>query len=74
MGMLKASDHKAIGWYAQFYGYRMQLSAWPLMRFKDKDGNDVEPVSIEAIVGIYKGQMKEQAKETARLNRGKKKK
>lgn len=59
---LTANQHKAIGWYASFYGYRMTLSTPPIIYFIDKDGNEVS-ANIDSIVGIHKGQTKEEAKQ-----------
>lgn len=72
MALLKASDHKAIGWWADTFNLKMAMSTPPIIYFRPKAGGDEVTQHIDTIVGAYKGAMKEQSKEKARLNRGKK--
>lgn len=53
MSILKPNDYKALAWWAKERGLRPQLSTPPIMYFKDKEGNDVDPVNINSITPLY---------------------
>jgi len=65
MAFLKASDHKAIAWWAEERGLKPQLSTPPIIYFKDKNGNEVS-ANIASLVPLYKAWKKEQSKNNKR--------
>lgn len=64
-GKLKQRDLRAIAVFAELRNLIPQLSAWPQMRFKDRDGNIIEVgmVNILAVYDVYKKSLRKSKKE-----------
>lgn len=64
-----ANALKAIAWYAENYGLKVELSVPPLVTFSMKELNESHAVSLSDIVNEYKRWRKEESKRAAREKR-----
>jgi hypothetical protein len=64
MPFLKASDHRALAWYAETFKLKLQMSTPPIIYFKNEAGKEVRG-DLFSILNLHKAHKEE--------NKGKKK-